>query len=230
MNGDSPRTPMNIAFLHPYKRSDHYFVETAESAMLFDLRAAGHTAEAVDYLFDQGRPEDAQLRELRERLVALRYDLIFLERPWSAAMVESLRGLPIIAFNRPELVESGLVDVGVVAASRSVIGALVEARPPRPGPRRVFLCGGPLASRARGPGLGAGAAEVSSVLLGGRRGARARRSRDTQAGLSADRALGDPHRGGPVQRTGASTPRLHGDYDRAAVPDALGLRDVPRSH
>src|SRR5512143_3719212 len=99
---------MRVAFLHPYKMADHYFVEAIETATIADLCADGHDAEAADYLFDPARPEDVQLREMRAALDAQGYDLIFLERPWSDAMARALAGIRVAAYARPELVDRGL--------------------------------------------------------------------------------------------------------------------------
>lgn len=118
---------MKVAFFHPYKMADHYFVEAVETATIADLCADGHVAEAVDYLFDPSRPEDEQIREVKAALAEAAYDVIFLERPWSDAMVRALSGLNLVAYGRPELVESGLVDKGIVGASRSVARAFVRA-------------------------------------------------------------------------------------------------------
>jgi MoaA/NifB/PqqE/SkfB family radical SAM enzyme len=107
---------------------DHFFVEAIESATIADLRAMGHDAEAADYAFDSTRGEKEQLRELREALQKQAYGAVFLERPWSDAMVRALEGVPLVAYARPELVERGLVDVGVVSPTRSVVRALIDAK------------------------------------------------------------------------------------------------------
>ena len=118
---------MKVAFFHPYKMADHYFVESIEAAMIADLCAEGHDAEAVEYLFEPARPEEEQIREMRAALEQGGYELIFLERPWSDAMVRSLAGLRIAAYARPEMVEQGLVDLGVIDTTRDVVRALVSA-------------------------------------------------------------------------------------------------------
>lgn len=118
---------MKVAFFHPYKMADHYFVEALETAVIADLCADGHDAEAADYLFDPGRSEDEQVAEVRAALSAAGYELIFLERPWSDAMVRALSGLRVAAYARPELVERGLVDLGVVDTGRDVVRSFVRA-------------------------------------------------------------------------------------------------------
>lgn len=118
---------MRIGFLHPYKMSDHYFVEAIETATITDLIADGHEAEAVDFLFEHGRSESEQIAEMRGALEEARYDLLFLERPWSDEMVRALQGLPLVAYGRPELVERGLVDLGVISPGRRTVRALVSA-------------------------------------------------------------------------------------------------------
>lgn len=118
---------MRVAFFHPYKMADHYFVEALETAAIADLCADGHDAEAVDYLFDPAIAEDVQVEDMRAALARAGYDLIFLERPWSDAMVRALSGLPIVAYARPELVERGLVDLGVVDMGRDAVRSLVRA-------------------------------------------------------------------------------------------------------
>ncbi|MFO0658210.1 MAG: radical SAM protein [Polyangiaceae bacterium] len=64
---------------------------------------------------------------MRVALDAQKYDLLFLERPWSDAMVGSLSGLRVVAYCRDELVHKGLVELGVSHASRRTIRALVDA-------------------------------------------------------------------------------------------------------
>lgn len=119
---------MKVAFFHPYKMADHYFVEFIETAMIADLCADGHDAEAVEYLFEPSRPEEEQDREMRAALEEGGYELIFLERPWSYASARLLAAsLRIAAYARPEMVEQGLVDLGVIDTTRDVVRALASA-------------------------------------------------------------------------------------------------------
>jgi len=116
---------VRIAFLHPYKMADHFFVEAVEVAAIADLRRAGHDAEAVDYLFEERRPEAEQLRELRAGLEG--YDLVFLERAWSDELVRALGGLRVVGWARDDLVTRGLLEAAVVEPSRAVARSVVEA-------------------------------------------------------------------------------------------------------
>ncbi|MCC6528035.1 MAG: radical SAM protein, partial [Polyangiaceae bacterium] len=116
---------MKVAFLHPYKMADHYFVEALETATIADLVADGHDAEAADFLFDPARDEDEQLREMRAALDARGYELVFLERPWSDAVVRALAGLRVVAYACPELVERGLVELCIENTARRVVRELV---------------------------------------------------------------------------------------------------------
>lgn len=118
---------MRIAFLHPYKMEDHYFVEAIETATIGDLVTDGHEAEAADFLFEPARGEDEQVREMRAALDEAGYDLVFLERPWSDDMVRALDRSRTIAYGRPELVERGLLDVGVASPTRRAVRDLVAA-------------------------------------------------------------------------------------------------------
>jgi MoaA/NifB/PqqE/SkfB family radical SAM enzyme/radical SAM superfamily enzyme YgiQ (UPF0313 family) len=121
---------MRVAFLHPYKMADHFFVEVVETAAIADLVADGHDAEAADFLFEPTRGEAEQIEELRAAIRRERYDVVFLERPWSDALVEALEGdegLHVVAWARPELVERGLVRVGLRGPSRAGARGIVDA-------------------------------------------------------------------------------------------------------
>jgi pyruvate-formate lyase-activating enzyme len=131
---------VRIAFFHPYKMRQHFFVEAVETAMIADLVALGHEAEAVEYVLDPKAVEADEIREMRAGLDAGRYDLIFVDRPWSDEMVRSLDVDRVVALGRPEMVEKGLVRVGVATPSREVVTGLV----------RALAAGAPLAEQ---PGL-----------------------------------------------------------------------------
>lgn len=122
---------MRIAFLHPYKMADHFFVEAVELAAIGDLVRAGHVAEAVDFVFEEGRAEEEQLAALRAGLVG--YDVVFLERAWSDALVRGLGGATVVGWAREDLVRRGLLDAAVIEPSRAaavaVVGALAAGRP-----------------------------------------------------------------------------------------------------
>jgi MoaA/NifB/PqqE/SkfB family radical SAM enzyme len=117
---------MRIAFLHPYKMSDHFFVEVIEAAAIADLCADGHDAEAVDFLFDPAKSELDQLKELREKLEAQAYDLIFLERAWSDDVVAALRGQRLVGWGAADLLDRG-VEAVVVDTTREVARSVARA-------------------------------------------------------------------------------------------------------
>ena len=204
---------MKVAFFHPYKMADHYFVEAIEAAMIADLCADGHEAEAAEYLFEPSRDEETQIREVREALLRERYDVVFLERPWSDAMVRALSGLRVVAYARPEMVERGLVDVGVIDTTRDVVRRLVRAlaanEPLASVPGIVFREGGTVRRNAGNRAL--------SVLreLGDASFDHARRRALSRSSANPERAVVLSNLGCAYR----NVPNRTGVFDGVAMPD-----------
>lgn len=120
---------MRVAFLHPLKLSDHFFVEAHEVAIASALTAEGHPAELVDYLFDPDRDEAEQIEELRQRLVAAAYDVIFLRLSWSDALGRAVASATrhLVGWESRDLLEQGIAAVAVTHVSREVVQGLVAA-------------------------------------------------------------------------------------------------------
>lgn len=204
---------MRVAFFHPYKMADHYFVEAIETAQIADLCADGHHAEAADYLFDPARSEEEQIAEMRAALVREGYDLVFLERPWSDEMVRALSGLRVAAYARPELVERGLVDLGLIDVSRDAVRALVRAlangEPLTTVPGVVFREGGEVRRTDVAPNL--------SVLreLGGASFAHGKRRVLSRRGANEQRAVVLANLGCAYR----NVPNRTGVFDGVPMPD-----------
>lgn|GEM_PF-707144 len=120
---------MRVAFLHPIKLDDNFFVEQHEVAIASELNTLGHRAELVDFLFERDQSEPEQIEQLRTLLVERAYDVIFLRQAWSTELSKAVASTTkhLIGWQSRDLLDQGMSDVAVLHISRGNVRALLDA-------------------------------------------------------------------------------------------------------
>lgn len=125
---------MRFAILQLYKLEEHYFPTVQQSAWLASLRADGHDAETAEFVFSADEPEPQQLERLSLALEAAGYDVLFVDRVWSAALRRALGPRLVVALGHPDLLAQGLVDAALTdvcgANLRGIVRALAAGEEP----------------------------------------------------------------------------------------------------
>jgi MoaA/NifB/PqqE/SkfB family radical SAM enzyme len=120
---------MRVAFLHPIKLDDHFFVEQHEVAIASELTALGHRAELVDFLFERDQSEAQQIDQLRTLLHERAYDVIFLRQAWSTELSKAVASTTkhLVGWQSRDLLDQGVADVAVLHVSRFAVRSLLDA-------------------------------------------------------------------------------------------------------
>ena len=109
---------MRFAILQVYKLAEHYFPTVQHAAWVAGMRALGLDAETAEFVLVPEVPEAPQLAELALRLQDAAYDVLFVDRVWSAELRRALGPRLVVSLAHADLLTQGLVDAAITHVGR----------------------------------------------------------------------------------------------------------------